>query len=326
MSLGTATRCVVALMVFFVCLPATAAGPLEEAKAPATKVTKDIVYAAAEGTAAAETTLDVHAPAAGTGLPVLVWVHGGAWTTGDKDHVGHKASAFVVAGFVFVSINYRLIPDLEKRAGERQRLVPGVEDYAVQAGDVARAIAWVHRNAAQHGGDGNRIYLMGHSAGAHLVALVATDQRYLKAEGVALTVLKGAIPLDGGGLDIPRQITELGGEQNRRVYRAVFGPDPETWRNASPISHVDAGKGIPPFLIVPVADRDDTTAQAEAFAKALSAAGVRALVKPAPGKTHRTLNQELGAEGDGPTRDVLAFLGEIEAAAKAASPPRPDAP
>ena len=129
------------------------------------RVQKNIVYSDAGGD---RTQLDVFSPDNGKDHPVVIWIHGGAWQAGDKASVQLKPKAFNEQGYVLVSINYRFHPEVT---------------YKEQAGDIARAIHWVHDHARDHGGDPSRVFLMGHSAGAHLAALVGADSRYLKNEG-----------------------------------------------------------------------------------------------------------------------------------------------
>jgi acetyl esterase/lipase len=180
--------------------------------------------------------------------------------------------------------------------------------YREQAGDLAAAIRWVREHAGEYGGSPDRIALMGHSAGAHLAALVATDRRYLEAEGLGLAVLSGVLLLDGAGYDIPRQVREARVRRMRDLYEGVFTEDEETQKDASPITHVAADKGIPPFLILHVAGRKDSQAQSEGLAARLADAGVEARVVPAEGKTHATINRELGMPDDEPTRVVFEYL------------------
>src|SRR5688572_33261285 len=103
-------------------------------EAHAQRVTRDIAYAAAHE----RQVLDVHAPAGAKNLPVVFWIHGGGWQTGDKSMVALKPKAFMDAGFVFVSINHRLLPAVDMGAITRH---------------VASALGWVHKNIATHGGD-----------------------------------------------------------------------------------------------------------------------------------------------------------------------------
>jgi acetyl esterase/lipase len=238
--------------------------------------------------------LDVYAPTEGKKLPVVVWIHGGGWQAGDKSDVQKKPRAFADRGFVFVSVNYRLLP----KATIKQ-----------MAQDVAKAIRWIHDHARDYGGDPDRILVMGHSAGAQLAALVCTDERYLKAEGLSFAVIKGCVPVDGDTYDVPMQIRTV--EKRRAdIYRIKFG-DEKMQKELSPVTHVAGGKHIPPFLILHVADHPETRAQSQRLAKALQAAGVPARAYPAAGKNHTTINADLGLSGDRPTQAVFAFLAEV---------------
>lgn len=263
-------------------LPAPAAG--------AVGIEKDIAYSQAGGE---RTRLDVHALADGKDHPVVVWIHGGGWRIGDKARVQSKPRAFNDRGYVFVSVNYRFYPAVT---------------YKEQAGDIAQAVRWVHDHAKEYGGDPGRIFLMGHSAGAHLAALVATDGRYLEKAGRRLSDLSGVVLLDGAGYDIPRQVRQAALPRLKSIYTTVFTEDEAIQRDASPIAHVARGKGIPPFLILHVASRRDSKAQSEELAAKLREAGVDAQVVPAEGKNHATINRELGLPDDPPTKKVFEFL------------------
>jgi acetyl esterase/lipase len=236
--------------------------------------------------------LDVYAPPEGRGYPVVVWVHGGSWQAGDKKEVHTKPQAFVAKGFVFVSVNYRLLPD---QVTIRQ-----------MAEDVAKAVRWVHGHAKDYGGDPGMIVVMGHSAGAQLAALVCTDDRYLKAEGLPPAAVRGCVPVDGDTYDVPLQIKTV--EQRRAdIYRQKFG-DVASQTDLSPVTHVAKGKRIPPFLILHVADHPETKAQSQRLAGALREAGVPATAYPAEGKTHGTINTDLGKPDDKPTVALFEFL------------------
>jgi arylformamidase len=140
-------------------------------------------------------TLDVYSAAKGKNQPVVLWIHGGGWRKGDKSDVQKKPQAFVDRGFVFVSANYRFVPDVTVKE---------------MAGDIAKAIRWVHDHAGEYGGDPKSIFVMGHSAGAHLAALVCTDDRYLRAEGLPLSVIRGCVPVDVSVYDVPKRIKDSG--------------------------------------------------------------------------------------------------------------------
>ena len=199
--------------------------------------------------------LDVYSPRNAKNLPVVFWIHGGGWQAGDKASVQIKPQAFMDKGFVFVSTNYRLLPSV---------------DMATIVRDIAKSIHWVHDHIAEYGGDPKRLFIMGHSAGAQLAALICTDDRYLKAEGLSLAIIKGCVPVDGDTYDVPAIIETA--ETRRRVHglpqakfghREKFGNDPAKHRDFSAVTHVAKDKGIPPFLILHVADHPDTTAQAQ---------------------------------------------------------------
>jgi acetyl esterase/lipase len=240
-------------------------------------------------------TLDVYSPAAGEQHPIIVWVHGGGRSQGQKGGVQKKPEAFVDRGFVFVSINYRFVP-----TAALKEIV----------GDVAKAIHWVHDHAAQYGGDPNSIFVMGHSGGAHLAALVCTDERFLKAEGLSLANIKGCIPIDVGFYDVPKLVRDSGSTPPDS-FKAFFGPTPASQWELSPVAYVAKDKQLPPFLILHCADRPDTTSQSDWFAQKLQDAGASAKVVSVAGKTHLTISSDLGTPDDKPTRAIFEFLDSV---------------
>jgi acetyl esterase/lipase len=275
---------------FLVALSLAAAGQDPEVK-------RDIPYA---DPALDRQVLDVYAPRGAKDLPVVFWIHGGGWQTGDKSGVQEKPKAFLERGYVFVSTNYRLLPKVEMETIFR---------------DVAKALGWVYKNIGGHGGDPNRLYVMGHSAGAQLAALVCIDDRYLKAEGVPFSALKGCVPVDGDTYDVPAIIET--GEARRRAHgeplpkfghREKFGNDPEKHRDYSAVTHVAKGKGIPPFLILYVADHPDNAAQARRLASVLKASEIPVTAYGARDTNHVKLNANLGVPGDPSTKAVDVFL------------------
>jgi arylformamidase len=238
--------------------------------------------------------LDVYAPAKGKDLPVVVWIHGGGWRRGDKADVHNKPQAFTDKGLVLVSINYRFVPSVTVNQ---------------IAGDVAKAIRWTHDHARDHGGDPKAIVVMGHSAGAQLAALVCTDERYLKAEGLSLSTIKGCVPVDGDTYDVPLQIKTVE-EKRAKSYRMTFG-DEASQKELSAVTHVAKGRKIPPFLILHVAEHPETKAQSERLVQALQEAGISAKAYPAEGKNHTTINNDLGLADDRPTQEMFAFLSAV---------------
>ena len=141
---------------------------------------------------------------------------------------------------------------------------------------------------------------------AQLAALVCTDDRYLKAEGLSLKIVKGCVPVDGDTYDVPLQIKTVT-ERIANIYRRKFGDEPSQ-KDLSPVSHVAKGKDIPPFLILHVAEHPETKLQSNRLAKALQDAGISAKTFPAKDKDHRRINAELGLPADPPTKAVFEFI------------------
>lgn len=228
--------------------------------------------------------LDVYLPDSPAKSPVMVYIHGGGWAKGDKAAVGLKPAFFNGKGWIFVSVNYRLLPEGKHPAN--------VED-------IAHALAKVHDEVAEQGGDPGKLFVMGHSAGAHLASLVATDPKPLEKAGKTLSIIKGVISLDTNAYDLPT----LTGTAMKPFYDSVFGTDPELLKDASPQLHVAAGKGIPPFLICysrgmgrkaePV-----RSGAAEAFHAALAKAGIPSSIIDASDRNHGEINQWFGREDD----------------------------
>ncbi len=239
----------------------------------------------------------------GGAAPVLLMVHGGAWSMGDKAHgrvVEEKVARWVPRGWVVVSANYRLLP---------------AADVLQQAQDVASALAFVQRSAAQWGADASRLVLMGHSAGAHLAALVSTSPVHAQQAGARPWL--GTVALDSAALDVPALMQA----RHAAFYDGVFGADPAFWRAASPAHGLPelppgataSSQRVPvPFLLVCSTLRSDGACrQSDAMARRLQAHGGRAEVLP-QALSHGDINARLGLEGDY-TRAVEAFMASLDA-------------
>ncbi|MBL9118045.1 MAG: alpha/beta hydrolase [Verrucomicrobiaceae bacterium] len=256
------------------------------------EIMRDLFYTEAKNKLQA---LDVYSPAEGSGHPVVVWIHDGGWKKGDKATLQKKPQAFVEKGYVLVSINYRFVPEVNLKE---------------MMGDIAKAFKWVRDHVAEHRGDPNLITVMGHSAGAHLAALICIDSRYLMAEGVPMESLKGCVPLDVSAYDVPKRLKD-GGSVPPATIIEIFGATEAEQREFSPVYHIAKGKGIPPFLILHVASRDDTKAQAHWLRDKLADSGVKPRVVAAEGKTHGTISTDLGGADDAPTLELWKFLDEV---------------
>ncbi|HEY9131138.1 MAG TPA: alpha/beta hydrolase [Dyella sp.] len=252
-----------------------------DSRAQDIKTWHDIAY----GDAPAQR-LDVYAPVHARGAPIVVMVHGGGWTIGDKRNpgvTGLKQPHWNAAGYVFVSIDYRMLP---------------TADVVVQTEDVGRALAYVQKHAGAWGGDGRRLILMGHSAGAHLVALLAADPQLAYAQGAASWL--GTVALDSAAYNVPRIMTL----PHAALYDRVFGKDEAYWRKVSPLDRLHGS--VQPLLLVCSSERLLSCMQARTFADAVLAKGGRAQVQP-EALTHAQINAELGGDSDY-TRAVDTFF------------------
>ncbi len=233
-------------------------------------------------------TMDVYLPQEPSG-PVLFMVHGGAWTIGDKTAgpvVKNKVAHWLPKGLILVSANYRLSPKA---------------DPLEQANDVAKALALAQSKASAWGGDPARFVVMGHSAGAHLISLLASDPAIAERQGARDWL--GSIALDSAAFDV----AEIMGRRHYRFYDKVFKSDPAYWRETSPI-HRLSGEGAP-MLAVCSSRRDDACPQARDFAAKAATKGRKVTVLPLP-LTHREVNENLGVNGEY-TEAVDSFLRSL---------------
>jgi len=242
---------------------------------------------------AARQKLDVYLPPAASGAapsPIVLMVHGGGWRLGDKAAervVANKASHWLGQGMVFVSINYRLLPQAAPLA---------------QADDVAHALAYVQAHAGEWHADPQRLVLMGHSAGAHLIALLSADP----ARAIALGAhpWAGSVALDSAALDL----VQLMEDRHARLYDRAFGADPAAWRAASPQHHLNA-HALPMLLVCSTRRADDPCAQANRYAAAAKTLGVHTEILPQP-LSHGDINGQLGLPG-AYTEAVDRFLSSL---------------
>jgi len=236
--------------------------------------------------------IDVYLPDAppATPMPVIVMVHGGAWMVGNKalpQVVENKAARWVTRGAVLVSVGYRLVPQVHPLE---------------QADDVARALAKVQQLAPSWGADPQRVVLMGHSAGAHLVALVTATPTFAQRAGAQPWL--GTVVLDSAALNL----SALMRVRHARFYDRAFGSDPALWQAASPTDALTAG--APPMLLVCSTQRaDDSCRQSQRFAAQANARGVRASVSEQD-LSHLQVNDTLGLPGS-ETDAVQAFFDTI---------------
>ncbi len=235
-------------------------------------VKKNIAYGADE-----LQKLDIYIPDGGGGLnlPVHIFVHGGAWRKGDKRRYEDHALFYNVNNIIFVSINYRLSPK---------------DIHPAQIEDCARAVKWVIDNIGSYGGDVNNINISGHSAGAHLVALLGTDHKYLAKYDIPLSKLKTVIPVDTASFDFTTPLTGLGSRVVSGIIDETFGVSDYKLRAASPLFHVD-GNNATRFMMFVTSKRQDAVSQTKAFHNALVKAGTRSSMYVIEGLSHREMNK-----------------------------------
>jgi acetyl esterase/lipase len=261
--------------------------PAAAQRAPFPEETVEIAYGAD-----ARQRLDF-TPAAGPGAPLVLFVHGGAWSMGDMAMAGHMAAHFHDRGSAFASVDYRLVPN----ANPQQ-----------QAEDVAAAIARLLADAPRLGIDRARVMIIGHSAGAHLAALVGTDPAYLGAHHLPIAAIGGVVLLDGAGYDVAAQI-RYAGPLLRSLYHRAFGDDPAFQQRVSPIAQA-AAPNAGRFLIFHISSRADSGAQSERLGALLRGAGTPAEVVSVEG-THAEIFRNFGQPGHRATALTDAFADAL---------------
>ncbi|GLQ75402.1 alpha/beta hydrolase [Vibrio penaeicida] len=247
---------------------------------------RDIAYGAHK-----KQKLDVYFPQFAKDAPVIFFVHGGAWRIGDKgarSQVKSKIDKWVKEGFVFISVNYRMLPETPP---------------LVQAQDVRDALIFAQNYASKWGGSRHKFVLMGHSAGGHLISLVSVKPELITQRGATLWL--GTVSLDTAAYDI---VKIMSADRVNRFYKKAFGESQKTWKLASPLLQLQSS--IPPFLAVCSSTRkQDSCQQAEVFAEKVNLLGGYAKVLPVE-LSHRKLNVKLGE--DSPyTQQVHTFIMQL---------------
>ncbi|KAA3632265.1 MAG: T9SS C-terminal target domain-containing protein, partial [Bacteroidetes bacterium] len=233
--------------------------------------------------------------------PVIIYVHGGSWKGGTKTNVDYKADLFTEHNYVFASINYRLSPN------PPDTTISGVR-FPIHPIDVAKAIGFVYENIHQLNGDPQNMHLIGHSAGAHLVNLVATNQYFLDLNGLSTADIGCVCSLDAGVFDLPFEL-EIADASRYLMLLNAFGLNEAFYHQASPLFNVEAGEDIPDFLLI----HQGTPLRilkTEGFRDTLHAKGHPGTSFNAFPYSHGGINTGLGAPEDsiGMTDLVLEFF------------------
>jgi acetyl esterase/lipase len=234
--------------------------------------------------------MDVYRPGrAVQGAPIILMVHGGGWIRGDKTHrrtLVNKANYFTRHGMIFISTNYRLVPDATPLE---------------QTDDIAMALAFVQKNAQSWGGHADKVILMGHSAGAHLVSLINSDPSIAAAQGAR--PWRAVVSLDSAAYDLPKTYNNNLGL--RWIYRRAFGDDEKTLRLSSPSHRLRPG-GAPLLAVCSQLRADRPCDDASDFVQKLIKIGGRGAVLPIS-MTHGDINDMLGVTNPY-TAQVMDFI------------------
>lgn len=241
--------------------------------------------------------LDIHAPddarrgflffGSRDRAPVILYVHGGGWARGDRRKVYNMPAWLTSRGYVLVSIDYRKVP---------ATTIDG------QVDDVADAIAWTRSNIKRYGGDPDRIVLMGHSAGAHLVSLVA-------ALGKAGNV-RGVIANDVQAYDLVAYVSKRGSIGS--MFGNAFTDDPKNWVRWSPITYARRATGLPPHLVMYSRSQGERRRSISlGYANVLKSRGARVTVFDGSAYTHGAIAARLGRNGDRASKAIEDFLKAV---------------
>jgi acetyl esterase/lipase len=272
---------------------------LRLASGPEVSIKKDLVYVA--GSANPKHRVDVYAPPNARGAPVVHFIHGGYWIKGDKDFLapitglyGSVGVALARRGVVTFVPSYRLAPEVG---------IDGILD------DVVAALKFTKEHAAEYGGDPSRLYVVGHSAGGHLTALLGSDPEVMQRRGLAPSAVAGFMPISAIW-DVGDMHDKQDAAFNERVTYPVFGRDPSKYAAYSPLVRI--GPGAPPFAIV-VGTRDYPylIPQANHARDRLTAVGAAPELHAVEGNDHDAMVLRFGAKDDDMTDVVVAFVSQV---------------
>ena len=249
------------------------------------RVVRDVPYLQATSYADNKDKLDVYVPEGLTNVPVIVSYYGGALMAGDKSEQTFVGLRFAAAGFVTVVVNYRLSPGVA---------------HPAHIQDAAASFAWVKRHISEYGGNADRVFGIGHSAGAYLAALLSTDERYLAAHKLSLRDIRGTVPVSAF-----YWVERPGVAPDRD--KSVWGTDRNVWVDASPARHLQPG--APPMLILYAdGDEDWRRQQNVEVAQAMKAAGqTKVEIAMIHDRTHMSIWERMGGDGDEAADRIVRF-------------------
>ncbi len=281
---GTNRRRLFGALAIFLCAAAA------EAQSHKVTLVRAVDYVASADYPDGKDRLDLYIPEGVKNAPVIFSIHGGLLSMGDRTEDSFVGQRFAPAGYVTAVISYRLSPGVS---------------HPAHVQDAAAAFAWVKRNIRQHGGDPDRILVIGHSAGAYLAMLLATDPRYLAAQALTPRDIAGLVPVSGF-----YWVEKTGVAPDRPKY--VWGTEQKAWIDASPAHHLHFA--LPPVLLIDTdGDEDWRQQQNIDMAAALRSAGNKDVtLRQVKGRTHMSVWTEmLDGESEETSSLILAFAKRV---------------
>jgi arylformamidase len=234
--------------------------------------------------------LDIYSPTQkNKPLPVLVHIHGGGWKIGDKKRMKNTGIFYASHGILFTP-NYRLSPEVK---------------HPAHVQDCAAALSWVFDHVTELGGDKNRIFLSGHSAGAHLAALLGTNAVYLQRYNIKPSQLAGVIPVDTASFDLLPDNNE---RIVKRFVKQAFGNNEKGLKDASPLYNVTDKESYPGFLILNTTNRASAARGGKKFANKLKNAGCEVQFIPVDDHTHKNMAKGMRDASDPVGKAILKFI------------------
>lgn len=225
---------------------------------------------------------------------VIVFIHGGSWSSGKKDIYWWLGRNFARKGVVTVNINYGLAPDNE---------------FGQMANDCALAVKWVQGHIAAYGGNPERIFLMGHSAGGHLAELINADPRYFQQAGIAVNPIKGVILDDAFGLDMKEYMTTAEHDGSYIDFLRTFTSDPLSWEKGSPL-HYERYIKNPHLIFYGEKTYPAIQIQSARLQHILQTAGVPSSLQIIKGKKHVGMISQMVLGGNQLYKEIIAFLNK----------------
>ena len=258
------------------------------------KKVKNINYA---GNAIEANTLNVYYKNDGVkDKPVLIFIHGGSWSSGKKETYWFLGRNFARKGVVTAIINYPLAPAVQ---------------YEKMADDCALAVKWVQQNISQFQASPNKIFVMGHSAGGHLAALINADPKYFNNAGIK-NPIKGLILDDPFGLDMYQYLTETKKDDFYFDFIRTFTKKPTVWTLASPMHYVDSVKN-PQLLFYGSKTYPAIKLQTPEYARKLKANGIDVSITEVKGKSHIPMIAQMIFGCNVLYKDIVGFIGRVSA-------------